>query len=251
LSFPLEHPAQIEFVAVEFGYKRRKAMLSVPSLQIFPGEQIAIAGENGAGKSTLAKLMPRIYDTGSGSVRVAGEDVRRIRLDSLRRQVCYLPRDPVLFDGTIATNLRFVRTRPTEDELKQAVACAGLSAFVETLPAGLDQRIGPGGRQLSDGQRQRVAIARALLQRPRILILDEASSCLDPASEILVLRDIRRLLGALTLIVITHRLSTVSTFSRILILSGGRIVQDGNLSAPISTQSAYSKLFSVSHELAQ
>jgi subfamily B ATP-binding cassette protein MsbA len=243
VSFPQDHPTPIELVSVEFGYKRQKGMLSVPSLQVLPGEQIAVVGENGAGKSTLAKLIARIYDVDSGSVRIGGEDVRRIQLDSLRRQICYLPRDPVLFDGTIATNLRFVRTAVGKDELQEVIHCAGLAGFIATLPDGLHQRIGPGGRQLSDGQRQRLAIARALLQRPGILILDEATSCLDPASEIVVLRAIRRYLGALTLIVSSHRLSTVVTFARILVLSGGRIVEDGNLAELISSPSTYSKLF--------
>jgi ABC-type multidrug transport system fused ATPase/permease subunit len=243
LAFPQDRPSQIELVGVEFGYKRQKEMLSVPSLQVPGGEQIAVVGENGAGKSTLAKLIARMYDVDSGSVRIGGEDVRSIRLHSLRQKVCYLPRDPILFDGTIATNLRFVRAAVGHDELHEVINCAGLAAFIATLPDGLHQRIGPGGRQLSDGQRQRLAIARALLQRPRILILDEATSCLDPVSEVLVLDGIRRHLGAVTLIVTSHRLSTVVTFARILVLSGGRIVEDGNLAALISSQSAYSKLF--------
>jgi ABC-type multidrug transport system fused ATPase/permease subunit len=240
-----EHPAQINFVAVEFGYERQKGMLRIPSLRIMPGEQIAIAGENGAGKSTLAKLLTRIYDVDSGSVCIGGEDVRSLCLDSLRRQVCYLPRDPVLFDGTLASNLRFVKFAASDHELREVVRCAGLSAFVGTLPDGLRQRVGPGGCQLSGGQRQRLAIARALLQQPQILILDEATSCLDPSSEALVLRDIRRWLGVSTLIVVSHRLSTVSTFDRVLVLSGGRIVEDGSPDAFISSHhTAYSKLFS-------
>jgi ABC-type multidrug transport system fused ATPase/permease subunit len=238
-----EHPAQIDFVAVEFGYQRQKDMLRVPSLRILPGEEIAIAGENGSGKSTLAKLITRIYDVDSGAIRIGGEDVRNIPLESLRRQVCYLPRDPVLFDGTLASNLRFVRSAVSGDELREVVRSAGLSAFVGTLPEGLRQRIGPGGCQLSGGERQRLAIARALLQQPQILILDEATSCLDPSSEALVLRNIRRCLGASTLIVISHRLSTVSAFGRVIVFSGGRIVEDGSPDTFISSQSTYSKLF--------
>ena len=243
ISFPQDHPARIELAAVEFGYSRQKKMLSIPWLEILPGEQVAIAGENGAGKSTLAKLIARIYDVDAGSVRIGGEDVRGLRLDSLRQQVCYLPRAPVLFDGTIATNLQFVRTAVADDELQEVIHCAGLAGFVAALPAGLDQRIGPGGCQLSDGQRQRLAIARALLQRPKVLILDEATACLDPASEILVLENMRRHLGALTLIAITHRLSTVATFGRILILSGGHVVEDENLNKSILADGAFSKLF--------
>jgi ABC-type multidrug transport system fused ATPase/permease subunit len=247
-----EHPAQIDFVAVEFGYERQKGMLHIPSLRIMPGEQIAIAGENGAGKSTLAKLLTRIYDVDSGSVCIGGEDVRSLCLDSLRRQVCYLPRDPVLFDGTLATNLRFVRPAVSDRELCEVVRCAGLSAFVANLPDGLRQRVGPGGCQLSGGQRQRLAIARALLQQPQILILDEATSCLDPSSEAVVLQNIRRRLGASTLIVVSHRLSTVSTFDRVLVLSGGRIVEDGSPDAFISSHNTvYSKLFSDAPQTAE
>jgi ABC-type multidrug transport system fused ATPase/permease subunit len=244
-----EQPARIDFVAVEFGYERQKGMLRIPSLRIMPGEQMAVAGENGAGKSTFAKLMTRIYDVDSGAVRIGGEDVRNICLESLRQQVCYLPRDPILFDGTLATNLRFVRPSAADVELQEAVHCAGLSVFVDTLPDGLRQRVGPGGCQLSGGQRQRLAIARALLQQPQILILDEATSCLDPSSEAFVLRNIRRHLGKSTLIVISHRLSTISTFSRVVALSGGRIVEDGSPETFVSApQSAYLKLFVDAHD---
>ena len=186
-----------------------------------------MAGENGAGKSTLAKLIARFYDPVRGSIKLGGEDIRNIQLDSLRRHVCYLPRDPVLFDGTLISNLRFVRPAATDQELREVIRSVGLSSFVATLPDDLRQRIGPGGCQLSGGERQRLAIARALLQQPRVLILDEATSCLDPGAEALVLQNIRRNLGASTLIVVSHRLSTFAAFARVLILSGGRIVGDG------------------------
>jgi ABC-type multidrug transport system fused ATPase/permease subunit len=243
------HPAQIDFAAVEFGYERQKGMLRIPSLRIMAGEQIALAGENGAGKSTLAKLIARVYDVDSGSVRIGGEDVRSLQLESLHQQVCYLPRDPVLFDGTLASNLRFVRPGVCDYELQDVVQSAGLSAFVMALPDGLRQKVGPGGCQLSGGQRQRLAIARALLRRPQILILDEATSCLDPSSEVLALQNVRRCLSASTLIVISHRLSTVSTFSRVIILCGGRIIEDGSPYTFVSSrQSAYSRLFAAGHD---
>jgi ABC-type multidrug transport system fused ATPase/permease subunit len=245
-------PVQIDFVAVEFGYERQKGMLRIPSLRITPGEQVAVAGENGAGKSTLARLITRMYDVDSGSVRIGGEDVRAIRLESLRQQVCYLPRDPVLFDGTLASNLRFVRPAVSEYELQDVVRCVGLSAFVATLPDGLRQRVGPGGCQLSGGQRQRLAIARALLQRPQILILDESTSCLDPSSEALILQNMRRRLRVSTFIVISHRFSTVATFGRVIVLSGGQIVEDGSPDTFVCAhQSAYSKLFAHAHDTAE
>lgn len=222
------HRPQIEFAAVEFGYQRQQDMLlHIPALRILAGEHVAMAGENGAGKSTLAKLIARLYDPVRGSIRLGGEDIRNIQLESLRRHVCYLPRDPVLFDGTLIFNLRFVQPAASEHELAEVLQSVGLSALVATLPDGLRQRIGPGGCQLSGGERQRLAIARALLQQPRVLILDEATSCLDPVAEELVIHNIRRNLSASTLIVVSHRLTTFSAFTRVLILSNGRIVSDG------------------------
>ena len=227
VCLPRDQSPQIDLAKVRFGYRRQKNMLRVPSLRILAGEQVVIAGENGAGKSTLAKLIARLYDADSGSIRIGNMDVRNIQLRDLRRYVCYLPRDPVLFDGTLSFNLRFVRAA-TDDELQEALRCVGLSQFVAALPDGLRQRIGPGGCQLSGGERQRLAIARAILQQPRILILDEATSCLDPSSERAVLGNIRRGLAHSTLIVISHRSSTFSTFGRLLVLSRGEIVEDGN-----------------------
>jgi ABC-type multidrug transport system fused ATPase/permease subunit len=233
------HRPQIEFAAVEFSYKRQKDMLHIPVLRIVAGEHVAMAGENGAGKSTLAKLIARLYDPVRGSIRLGGEDIRNIQLESLRRHICYLPRDPVLFDGTLVTNLRFVQPAVTEHELREVIQSVGLSSLVATLPDGLRQRIGPDGGQLSGGERQRLAIARALLQQPRVLILDEATSCLDPGAEELVLHNIRRNLSASTLIVVSHRLTTFSTFARVLTLSNGRIVRDGGPDSLPVSQATY------------
>jgi ABC-type multidrug transport system fused ATPase/permease subunit len=224
-QFPKQHWG-LEFTAVEFGYERQENVLRIPSLQIAAGEKIAIVGENGAGKSTLARLVTRLYDVKSGSIQIGGTDIRNVELKKLRRSICYLPRDPVLFDGTLASNLRFVRPEASDPELHEAVQLADLANMVAALPKGLDQRIGPDGCQLSGGQRQRLAIARALLQLPHILILDEATSCLDPDSEALILRNVWGHLAASTLIVVSHRSSTLSAFGRILVLSGGRIVED-------------------------
>lgn len=233
----------IEFASARFGYGRHKNMLQIPSLRISAGEKVAMVGENGAGKSTLAKLIARLYDLDSGSLRIGGEDIRNIDLDSLWRYVCYLPRDPVLFNGTLLSNLRFVRPAVADVDLQNAMNAVGLSAFVSTLPDGIHQRIGPDACQLSGGQRQRLAIARALLQRPQILILDEATSCLDPSSEGFLLREIQRVLCSPTLIVVSHRLSTLATFERVLVLSKGRIVEDGHPESFLATRSIHSTLF--------
>jgi len=240
VHLPKHHGLQIDFSAVEFGYERQKDMLlHIPVLRILAGEHVAMAGENGAGKSTLAKLIARLYDPVRGSIRLGGEDLRNIQLESLRRHVSYLPRDPVLFDGTLMSNLRFVQPAAPDQELREVIQSVGLSSFVAMLPNGLRQRIGPGGCQLSGGERQRLAIARALLQQPRVLILDEATSCLDPGAEALVLHNIRHKLSASTLIVVSHRLTTFSTFARVLILSSGRIVRDGGPESFMLSQATY------------
>ena len=223
-----DRSGQIEFTDVSFGYHGYKTLLLVPSLQVLPGEHVAIAGENGAGKSTLAKLAARLYDPLCGTVRFGGEDLRNVHLGNLRQNICYIPRDPALFDGTIASNLRFSQPTATSDELHEALHLVGLSDIAADPANNLRRRIGPGGCQLSGGERQRLAIARALLQQPRVLILDEATSCLDPPAEEAVLRNVRRFLGASTLIVISHRLSTFSMFPRVLLLWAGQVIRDGS-----------------------
>lgn len=234
------NPADIEFADVEFGYSGNKALLHVPSLRIPAGEHLAIAGDNGAGKSTLVKLIARFYDPASGTVRLGGRDIRSIHLKSLRQSICYLPRDPVLFDGSIGSNLRFVRSTASELEIEEAMQIVGLSSLAASLPDGLRQRIGPDGCQLSGGERQRLALARAYLQKPRVLILDEATSCLDPAAEKNILQHLRRNLSLSTFIVISHRLSTLSYFGRILLLSYGRIATDGDGSSVLLVYGARS-----------
>lgn len=235
---------RLEFVAVEFGYERNPDLLRIPTLRILPGEQLAIVGENGAGKSTLAKLIARLYDPLQGSIRLGAEDIRNIKLGSLREHICYLSREPVLFDGSLASNLRFACKDATDDKLREAIECVDLSPLVTSLPAGFHQRLGPAGCQLSGGQRQRLAIARAFLQKPRILILDEATSCLDPAAEALIFRNIRLGLPSSTLIVVSHRASTVSGFARIVNLSGGRIVYDSTHDLLPQTRHHDSRIFS-------
>ena len=209
--------AAIDFTGVEFGYQRCKGMLCVPSLRILPGERVAIVGENGSGKSTLAKLIVRIYDVDAGSIWIGGEDIRRLELGSLRRSICYLPRDPILFDGTLASNLRFVRPAASDHELEEVIRCAGLSAFIATLPGRLHQRIGPGHASCPAAQ-PTPRYSKGTSEEPQILILDEATSCLDPSSENMLLWNIRRTICSSTLIVISHRRSTLTTFERVLVL---------------------------------
>ena len=216
----------VRLTNMKFGYSRNKDFLEIPSLEIAAGEHVAITGENGAGKSTLAKLMARIYDPLSGSIQFGGVDVRKFDLKDLRKKICYVPREPILFAGTLLSNLRFICPDATENDLRDVICQVGLSTFVATLPQGLHQRVGPGGCHLSGGERQRLALARALLQKPRILILDEATSCVDSWSERTLIENIRVSHGTGTLIVISHRPSCVKMFRRALVLSTGRIISD-------------------------
>ena len=227
----------IEFDRVEFSYPRQKHLLRVPSLRILAGEHVAIAGPNGAGKSTLTKLIVRLYDPSSGIIRVGGDDIRNLDLNSLRRGICYLARDAALFDGTIASNLRFVRPATSDEKLQEIIQSVGLSQLLASLPEGLKQRVGPGGCQLSGGERQRLALARALLQSPRVFILDEATSCLDAAGETAILNLFQSTLRASTLIVISHRVSTLSSFKRVLEVSGDCILDYSNRDSRLISQS--------------
>lgn len=216
----------IEFDNVAFGYERQKLMLRIPRLRLQAGEDVAIMGANGAGKSTLAKLIVRLYDPSSGTIRIGGDDIRGVDLRNLRRNVCYLARDAVLFEGTIASNLRFARLDASDCEIEEAIELTGLKDMMAQLPDRLSEKIGPKGCQLSGGERQRLALARAILQSPRVLILDEATSCLDAAGETTVLNSIRQKLVGATLLVISHRQSTLDSFARLIGLSHGEIVQD-------------------------
>jgi len=243
ISFPPNHPWTIEVADVCFGYPNSRGLLSIPHLHIRAGEYVAMVGENGAGKSTLAKLLARLYDVDAGSILVAGCDVRNIEIESLREHVWYAPPYPILFDTTLASNLRLGKATASDAELEAVVEDVGLTAWVGTLQAGLDQRVGPGGSCLSAGQRQRMGVARAILQHPRVLILDEATSSLDARSEQQLLSGLHDVLPGSTLIVISHRLSALHCVERVIIFKAGRIVEEASPELLLKNGSAYSRLF--------
>lgn len=239
--FAPDLPLDLAFRDVSFGYQRRSCGIRIPRLEIPQGERVAIVGPNGAGKSTLAKLVARIYDVESGEILIAGSDVREVTLTSLRSSVCYLPAQPILFHRSIADNLRVGRFDSTRGDLERALRLVGLTKYLDGFPGSLDEYIEPSGSNLSNGERQRVAIARALLHRPRILILDETTSSLDPNSEEIMLRMIDRTLPDSTLIVVSHRLHSISRMGRILVMRKGQIVGDGNHSALNATNLFYAE----------
>jgi ABC-type multidrug transport system fused ATPase/permease subunit len=243
IRFPQSHAWTIDLTEVWFRYPRNRGRLSIPHLNIRSGEQVAVVGENGAGKSTLAKLLARFYDVDSGSIFVAGHDVRDIEIQSLREQVCYAPPQPILFNATIASNLRLSRVRASDAELEDVMEEVGLMGWVSRLQGGLNQGIGPGGAHLSGGQRQRLGIARAILQRPRILILDEATSSLDGVSEQQLLSGLHALLPGSTIIVISHRPSALLSVGRVIVLEAGCVVEDASPTLLLRNENAYSRLF--------
>jgi ABC-type multidrug transport system fused ATPase/permease subunit len=243
VRFPQDQPWAIELDDVRFGYGSNRGILSIAHLQIRAGEYVAVVGDNGAGKSTLAKLLARLYDVDSGSISVAGHDIPDIELQSLREHVCYTPPSPILFDTTLAGNLRLGKVAASDAELEEVMECVGLAGWVGTLREGPNQRIGPGGFRMSGGQRQRLGIGRAILQRPRILILDEATSSLDASSEQQVLGRLRKILPGSTIIVISHRLSAMLCVERVILLEAGRVVEDGSPAALLTGGGAYSRLF--------
>ena len=215
------------FEGVGFQYEGREPVLEQFNLTIEAGTTVALVGPSGSGKSTLVKLLPRFYDVTSGRIALDGADLRDLTLKSLRAQIAIVAQEPLLFSGTIADNLRFGRPAATDEELRAAAAAAFADGFIEQLPKGYETEIGERGVRLSGGQKQRVAIARAFLKDAPILILDEPTSALDAESEELVKRALIRLLEGRTALIIAHRLSTIEHADRVVVLDGGRILEQG------------------------
>jgi ATP-binding cassette, subfamily B, bacterial len=218
----------IELRSVRFGYPGvADEALSGISLAIAPGETIALVGETGAGKSSVVKLLARFYDPDSGCVLVDGHDLRTLDLGAYRRRLGYVPQESFLFRGTIRANIAYGRPSATETEVEAAARSVGADEFIAGLPGGLDYEIGERGASLSAGQRQLLCLARAELVDPAILLLDEATANLDLATEARVANAMRSVARGRTTVVIAHRLETARHADRIIVMAGGRIVEDG------------------------
>ncbi|GGM32535.1 ABC transporter ATP-binding protein [Dactylosporangium sucinum] len=240
---PLRHPVgALTFDRVSFAYRSGTVVIPSLDLHVPAGQTIALVGATGAGKSTVAKLVARFYDPTSGEVRLDGVDLRSVAEDDLRRAVVMVTQENYLFSGTVASNIGFGRPGASRVEIEAAAAAIGADEFIRGLPDGYDTDVRKRGGRLSAGQRQLVAFARAFLADPAVLILDEATSSLDIPSERLVQEALRTILASRTALVIAHRLSTVEIADRVLVLSGGRIVEDGPPASLIRGGGHYAEL---------
>jgi len=246
---PLPDPrGEVEFHKVGFAYTDNHKVLDNVSFAIEPGETVAVVGHTGAGKTTLTNLILRFYDVQEGGITFDGIDIRELRLGDLRRNFGIVLQDPFLFSGTIASNIRLGTEGITDAQVRAAARQVKLEEFIDSLPAGFDEPVRERGATLSVGQKQLLSFARALAHNPRILILDEATSSVDPETEHMLREGLRRLIENRTSLVIAHRLSTIQNASKIVVMHKGRVREVGTHQELLEQRGIYFKLYQLQYK---
>ena len=242
---------QIRFEGVNFGYSGRDLLLRDFDLEIPAGSTLGIVGATGSGKSTIVKLLLRLYELQSGTIRLDGQPVQTLELGDLRKAIGLVSQEVFLFHGTVAENIAYGSFEASRSAIERAAQLAEASRFIEDLPQGYDTVVGERGQRLSGGQRQRIALARAILKNPPVLILDEATAAVDNETEAAIQRSLDRITAERTTLVIAHRLSTVRHADRIVVMDQGRIVESGSHEELIAAGGAYVNLWRVQAGLRQ
>ncbi|HFE9683133.1 TPA: ABC transporter ATP-binding protein [Clostridium perfringens] len=245
---PSEIRGEVEFEDVHFGYNEDKIIINDFSVDVKPGQKVAIVGPTGAGKTTIVKLLMRFYDINSGSIKIDGHDIRDFKRADLRNLFGMVLQDTWLFNGTIMENLRYGRLDATDDEVKEAAKAAHVDHFVKTLPDGYNMVLNEEASNISQGQKQLLTIARAFLKDPKLLILDEATSSVDTRTELLIQKAMEKLMEGRTSFIIAHRLSTIRDADLILVMKDGDIVEQGNHEELLEKGGFYSSLYNSQFE---